>query len=147
MTTTPFNHQETLIHESQVLDIQDWLNKNGAKFIHPKGDALKLLEEVLELCYASGALIPEIDQVYHTEMMKALRRGEANGEINTSAIFVEVGDVIACLTAYVIKVNVDSEAATKECLKRIHSREWAPDEGGVLRRPRPSNLPEMGSFT
>jgi hypothetical protein len=147
MTDTHFRPlNDYLITEIQFDEVADWLNKHGAKFIHPKGDALKLLEEVLELCFASGALIPELDLVYHQEMMKALRRGEANGEINRDAIFVEVGDVSACLAAYVIKVNVDSVAAMKECLGRMYSRQWAPDESGVLRRPRPAGLPEMSKI-
>ncbi len=102
----------------------------------PQGLALKLLEEVIELAFASGANYTQIQEVVRTEIDKAHQRGYAYPKGPEKAeMRIEMGDVIVSLTCFGLYTDTPGIEAAEDCLERIASREWAPDKDGVLRRP------------
>ncbi len=57
----------------------DWHLGAGGKNVRLAGHALRLLCEAVELCVAAGANPQEIEQRVHSEIAKALERGEFTG--------------------------------------------------------------------
>src|SRR5690606_8499272 len=86
MNTTSLTERErelivipNLMTTTQYEQVEVWRERFGGKPIRAAADALKALEEMIELCYACGALPAEVDHIVNKETMKALNRGEANG--------------------------------------------------------------------
>lgn len=114
-----------------------WL-ENGGTPKSPAADALKTLEEVVEMCFACGATQNQIGDVVANEIFKALKRNENYGIYNPSSAASEFGDVVVCLTVLAQKYGF-TEADVEATLDRIAERQWTPDKDGVLRRPRYPN--------
>ena len=114
----------------------DWHLGAGGKNVRLAGHALRLLCEAVELCVAAGANPQEIEQRVHSEIAKALERGEFNRPVNFDAVrekLVDVqilGDVLAHHTG-----DVDTEREKADKIAVLHQREWEADRDGVLWRP------------
>lgn len=124
-----------LISTSQYALVEKWLQDNGAFAGRPAPHALKCLEEVVELCIASGATEAQIDQVINTELNKASKRGEI-GKVSQEKMAEEAGDSTVTLAAFAIHFGLNMHSVIGMILDKLAGRTWAPDEGGVLRRPR-----------
>lgn len=116
--------------------IHEWNIRDGHKPIHPKYGFLKTLEEMIELGYASGASIGDIQQVVDRETQKAIERGEDNGVFDKDKAGSEIGDVLVSLEVFTQDNGIDGLLAVNRCFHRIASRQWSPDEFGILRRPK-----------
>lgn len=129
-----------IMSTQQWQETWNWLCvQNSSPAIHPAYDALKLLEEVLELCYACGASDEDIGRVVIEEGEKAAEHGPYTGLPVDESVSEEFGDVALCLAAFQIKYADLNEclAPVDYALAKVKSREWVPDERtGVLRRPR-----------
>lgn len=115
-------------------DVIAWHQYNGGAFHRPASHGVRLLGEVLELCFALGASTEEVEAMVAAEVAKAIERKEP-GQYNPTKVFDEVGDVgilFDLLTQY-LKVNPDT--AKEEKLEIISEREWEADIDGVLFRP------------
>lgn len=123
-------------------DIRKWHKENGGNFNRPAGHALRLLNEVVELCIAEGASEAEMREVLVAECVKARTKGELDSSISGKYqpdhakraeewadcfILMEIlrhyekFDVLECVR---LKVDV------------LHRRSWYADPDGVLWRPR-----------
>lgn len=122
----------------QVSKIADWLANNNGNAVHPKYAALKALEEVVELCIASGADYKAIMRTVESETQKADVRSDwriaepPRGE----ELKMELGDSFACLIVVALRNSISIREVIDMCIARIERREWAPDRFGILRRPK-----------
>lgn len=98
--------------------------------------ACKLLEEAIELCYATGATTDAIMHTVREETTKAQNRQEDLGIYNADASFLEFGDVSVCLGVFAYHAQIKPDLACSAAMYRIQSRTWEADDLGVLRRPR-----------
>lgn len=103
-----------------------------------RAHALKLLEEMTELCVACGAQESDILNVISTEIEKARTKNEfvkPSGVLSESAIIEEIADTSICLdiVAYHAKVNIDKAKLKK--LPVLLQRKFSPNKYGVLKRP------------
>jgi len=98
--------------------------------------ALKLLEEVAELCYAAGAMTGEIDEVIADVQNKSIERHEDDGIFKIADVISETGDVVACLTMFTHYCRINPADTVSATLERIDGRQWHPDQFGILRRPK-----------
>lgn len=131
-----------LIGTDEYRRIQDWWWVNGGFAPDdPSAHALKILEEVVELCYASGATTTMISQIIASEIRKAEERDEATGRHNPEAMQEEIGDVIVTVCSLVQHYPgyLDSKKSVRDVLTKLATRQWSPDASGVLRRPRPND--------
>lgn len=126
---------DNLITQYQYSAINDWWTSNGGKLVRPAADAGKILEEVMELCFKSGMLPVEMEAIYTRELMKALDRGEAAGNIDPLGISDEVGDVITTVACYAQKTGIDTLGQMERTLAKLKGRKWIPNIDGVLTRP------------
>ena len=101
----------------------------------PAPHALKILEEVVELCIVSGCNPLDIFDAVDKEVSKGRSRGEI-GEHRPKKAREEVADVIFTVDSYCYHMNINSMMACEEKLLILEERKWSPDDGGVLRRPR-----------
>ena len=122
--------------QDQMAKIADWQTQNKGFPMVPKYSALKGLEEMLELCFASGSTMVEIEQVVNSESLKALNRNEAGGIPQYSKAVEELGDVQVCLAVFAYHNNISIHDTVQDTLERIQSRSWTPDQFGILRRPK-----------
>lgn len=96
--------------------------------------ALKLLEEVFELCYASGATTDEVRIIWEDAERKAIDQRMALGFYRHENVVDEVGDVAVTFSNYCFNVNVQPAATVNLTVNKILARSWYPDEFGILRR-------------
>lgn len=130
---------EALVDKEHMEWIVDWQVSHGASLVDPAFDALKALEEMLELCFKAGATQFQVMQVVNAERSKAAGRNEDLGEFDRVGVEGEVGDVLVCMAVLTYKLGIRSGPALAGTITRIQSRQWAPDAGGILRRPRDLN--------
>lgn len=112
-----------------------WHTQNKGFLGHERGIALKGLGEMIELCFASGAGAADVEQIVEEEISKAMTRGEAREYPQHDKMREEVADVLINLIVFCRLNNIDPERAVLNKLPVIESRQWAPDQDGVLRRP------------
>lgn len=125
-----------LANTRQLEEIRNWQDLNGAFHKHPSAEAQKLLEEVIELCVASGMYEDAIKETVLAELFKAKGKGELNQPPNNRAITEEYGDVLTCVIAYRNKLAIRSVDSLSATLEKIRGRTWKADKNGILRRPR-----------
>ena len=120
-----------------------WSKNNGAHINNgPAGHALKLLEEVTELCIASGAAWGEIQRTVHEEVLKGVDRGKFNINPETrhapdrEDMKEEVADVAICLSLYTYFSDIEEDIEVSNKLLVLEEREWKANEDGVLTRPQ-----------
>lgn len=123
--------------------VVNWANKNGAHYENgPAGHALKLLEEVTELCIASGAAWGEIQRTVHKEVLKGVDRGKFNINPETrhaadrNEMCNELADVSICLSIYTYLTNIEEDMEVSSKLIILEDHKWVANEDGVLTRPR-----------
>lgn len=117
-------------------EIAAWQKENGGAPLAPKDIALKVLEEMVELCYTSGASLVDVQEVVNLETHKAIMKNETEGRVNPKGILDEIGDVLAGMEVLCQYNNISGLTAVNYCLMRIRDRKWTPDLRGILRRPR-----------
>lgn len=120
----------------QSLWIKNWRASNGGHFRRPHAHALKALEEMIELCFASGATPLEIQQVMYAEVEKAKDKGENTGKFDAAHVAEELADTSLCLNVLALEAGIFVPDAVSAKIQVLESRKWRPDEDGVLRRPR-----------
>lgn len=126
-----------MISAKQIEWVKNWRSSNGGHNYQPHGHALKILEEVVELCLASGAAPEEILGTANTELDKGRTKGDIHPlHFDLIAVGEEIADVQICLAVAQIEYNLNTEAAIDTKIPVLESRTWAPDWRGVLRRPR-----------
>ena len=120
-----------------------WAKNNGVHISNgPAGHALKLLEEVTELCIASGAAWGEIQRTVHNEVLKGVNRQKFNIHPETrhapdrEEMKEEVADVSICLSMYAYFSDIEEDAEVSNKLPVLEEREWVVNEDGVPTRPR-----------
>lgn len=125
-----------MLTQEQMEWVRKWRADNKAHNTRPAGHALKILEEVIELCYASGAHPGEIYNVFQAETEKARTREEIKQVPHMPRMQDEAADVTITVAAFVIANNIDIQDAFRKKVPILESRTWTPDNDGVLRRPR-----------
>ena len=123
--------------------VVNWAKNNGAHCKNGSaGHALKLLEEVTELCIASGAAWGEIQRTVHKEVLKGVDRGKFNINPETrhaadrEDMKEEVADVSVCLSLYTYFSDIEEDIEVSNKLPILEERKWTANEDGVLTRPR-----------
>lgn len=126
-----------LIRDIDKSQLIDWQLRDGKGVpVNRAASALKALEEMLELCYAAGAVTGQVDLIVDDARRKAIERREANGFYDRIKVFDETGDVVSCLTMFWYYTKIVPAETVPPTLEKIASRAWYPDEYGILRRPR-----------
>jgi NTP pyrophosphatase (non-canonical NTP hydrolase) len=118
----------------------EWHQANVGHPGHPAAHALKLLEEAVELCVASGASANAIISITKGEVDKAQQRQQFNRGGRPNEMAEEFSDVAICLiiAAFYARVSLDEEVLRK--LPVLKKRAWAPNRDGTLRRPGRQSL-------
>lgn len=128
--------------ERQPGDVARWFSEKGGHFYRPYGHALRLLREVVELCVACGSGPLDISEHVCEEMKKAQDRGEFGGD--PSAIRGELADCALLVEIFAKAYGVDLNAAMREKLDVIWSRECEPGGSGALYRK--GGVPEVERY-
>lgn len=102
---------------------------------NPRGHALKLFEEVVELCFAAGASTVDMMKVLAEEGIKN-RNKKQDPATAKDDLGEECADVAICLDVLLLECGVDLPAEVAKKVPVLEGRQWAPDQDGVLRRPR-----------
>lgn len=126
-------------------DVSRWHELNGGHFANPMSHALRLLHEVVELCIASGALVPDIYQVLMKEIRKAEERAEFGGD--PKALPGEVADCGLLLDVFAKYAGIDQNAEKRKKIAVLWERQWAANNGGALYRPMPPVIQERSAAT
>ena len=116
--------------------VLDWHKTNGGKNVRLAGHALRLLNEAVELCVASGASADEIGSRVAAEIAKLAERGEFKLPVDFSTVRDELSDVTILgdvLASYTGSVDLTPERERKIII--LHERKWEADRDGVLWRP------------
>jgi len=124
-----------LMEDYQYAWIAQWQFEHRGTMKRPAAQVGKLLEEVLELAFASGMLPVEVDAITSRETFKALQRGEANGEFNRDKVVAESGDVIVCAAVAFQHLQIDTITQVEKTFEVIQGRQWVPNIDGILTRP------------
>lgn len=117
--------------------IENWVSINGGfrnKTDDTRAHSLKLLEEVVELCIASGAIAADMLRVVDTEVAKAIQKTEY-GQINPNGIGEEVADSAICLHIYAYHCRIHIADSICKKLPVLYKRDFVPNSQGVLMRP------------
>lgn len=122
------------MNESNSSSVMRWHIKNGGTFTKPSHHATRLLREVIELCVAAGASQGEILDAFLVELHKAEDRHEFGGD--PSKIPEEWADCAMLLDVFAKHAGIDTRKEIREKLDVLWYRQWQPDEGGALYRPR-----------
>jgi len=107
----------------------------GGHFARPASHALRLLREVVELCVAAGASQNELLTVVHQEVIKEYSRDAFAS--NMDKVPEEWADCALLLEVFRSYAGIDAQMVVRKKLDVCWEREWHPDEGGALYRPRP----------
>lgn len=118
-----------------------WVNRWRDKYAlgvrgRPSGHALKLLEEVVELCFAAGASPENVMDAVGDEIRKAEKKGEVTYVDDRAKMGEECADVAISLDVVLRECGIDLTAEVAKKIPVLETRQWSPDERGVLRRPR-----------
>ncbi len=135
MSDFVYTPDENIMSPAQYAAVRHWRDSNGGTKIRLAADAGKILEEVLELCYASGMYVAEVDNIVARETYKALNRSEVNGHYSAEKCGEEAADTAVTLASFVQKAGLNMTLEVGKVLSKIRNRAWLPDEFGVLRRP------------
>jgi hypothetical protein len=125
----------SLVSKDQGNQILNWHKRKGGFYGHPAAHALKALEEMIELCIASGALPDDVQKVVDKELVKAEQKGEVSSSPNKYRIGEEIADTVICLVICQEVSRVSCSAEIDNKLPILYEREWQPNNDGVLRRP------------
>lgn len=117
-------------------EIVEWQTHFGGHGGRPAAHALMTLGEVVELCFAAGATKGEVIEAVVNEVAKAKEKGEITGQYRRQAVGEELADVSVCVTLLAANNGVDVEYETRKKLPVLWSRQWTPNEDGVLKRVR-----------
>ena len=127
-----------MILENRATEIRLWHTHNGGfcKAHNFAPHALRLLEEVIELCVASGAQLNDIFFRSNGAIDKEFKK---HGKLviaapeNMKEEFADVQFLLFILAGFAgVDINV-------ECINKYEillERKWEVDKDGVLRRPR-----------
>lgn len=118
-----------------MVDIIKWHIDNGGhaeRGVAPH--ALRLLNETVELCIASGAAYDDIIRAVTDECIKAYKNDDWGGNIKD--IPQEFADVSFLLDAFKHYAKIDVEQARSDKFKILLKRDFKPDENGVLWRAK-----------
>lgn len=114
-----------------------WHTENGGFNARPAGHAVRMLREMVELCFAAGSTVPEVSQAVIAEIRKAREKGEVVGEANFERMDEEAADVAILFEVFKTYQGMDyriHEAVEKK-MAINEERLWEVDEDGVLWRP------------
>lgn len=118
-----------------VKEIVQWHGENGGFNARPAGHAVRMLREVVELCFASGASTREISEAVIGEFRKANKKGEVTGEANFEKMTEESADVAMLFEIFKAYNVIDLEDSVVRKLQVNFERLWEVDADGVLWRP------------
>lgn len=118
----------------QPNNIIRWHEENGGFCKNPADHALRLLREVIELCVASGATYPAIQQAVTAEVDKAIERNEFGGA--PDKVPEEWVDCHILLEVFRYYLGIDGEAELKRKMPVLWARKWEASSGGALYRPQ-----------
>lgn len=127
-------HVVNLTLDDTLLKVVSWHKKNGGGVINENlaPHALRLLNEVVELCLACGAKPWEIQYTAAEEIKKQLARGiEMSMDVGDEIADVQI---LTAILAYYARKNLREECEHK--LDILHTRKWKADEHGVLWRDK-----------
>lgn len=113
-----------------------WHRQNGGHPGAPEAHALRLLHEVVELCYASGCEDFDVIEAFTEEAAKATNRGENKGMVTLAKIEEEVADVEILFTIFCANLAIDREKVVVAKQGILRQRRWQADEEGVLWRKK-----------
>jgi hypothetical protein len=111
-----------------------WHTENGGFNARPAGHACRLLREVVELCFASGATATDIANAVMDEVKKETSK-HTFAKTDPEAMKEEVADVDILLEVFKIYNGIDINEAVEEKLQVLYERLWEVDGDGVLWRP------------
>lgn len=100
-----------------------WHLKNGGHKGSQIAQSLKILDEVVELCRATGATEAEIDKVVDNAVMK-----------EPGQVADEIADVVLCINIFAHHADIDIDEEVEHKLEVNRERDWQVDQDGVLRR-------------
>lgn len=126
---------ENMIDPSLADAVIEWHRSNGGNGSAPAGHALKLLEEVIELCVASGASVQRIINVVDAEITKASRKNEIGKPIEPDKMGEEFADCEMLMRVFSYYFVSNERGYVADKLKALGYRKWEVNEEGVLRRP------------
>lgn len=124
--------------KEQLEWVRNWRRRHGGHYQQPAAHALKALEEMVELCFASGCSDHEVVSTVAAEIGKARQKGEVTKTLSRDKVAEELADVTVCLCVIAVEGSYDVPAAVAAKIPVLESREWSPDARGVLRRSRMS---------
>lgn len=135
-----------LMSARQPIDIPRWHQEHGGNFNKPAGHALRLLNEVVELCMASGA--SEFDIRHHvvTEIDRQKDKFDFKIEGNPNSLPEEWADCQILLNIFAHYAHINKTTAVREKVDVLWERQWEADEDGVLWRPNSNHESEIQDF-
>ncbi len=118
------------------LRIIGWHAENGGFNGRPAGHACRMLREVVELCFASGATATEVANAVMDEVKKEASR-HTFAEMNQAKMEEEAADVAILFEVFKTYNGMDYRIneAVEEKLQVLYERLWEIDADGVLWRP------------
>jgi len=119
-------------------DIIDWHTANGGHNNNGNlGHAMRIFNEVVELCIAEGATMQNMADVLLAECSKAVRDGALGVEGTHVQKSEEVADIEILLTLYCYYAGINRRVAAYEKHHSANlSHQWETDNRGVLWRRR-----------
>ena len=121
---------------SDYSKVAQWILNHGGSAVSARADALKVLEEVLELCYASGASALDIQNAVNEGAIKAKQRDEIQTWADFARARDEYGDVLVTLMSYAFKWNMIPDEILPVTFDKLRSRQWKANAVGILVRDR-----------
>lgn len=118
-----------------VQEIVQWHGENGGFNARPAGHAVRMLREMVELCFAAGASTREIAQAVTQEFRKARDKKEITENPNFEKTAEEAADVAMLFEVFKAYNVIDLEDAVVRKLQVNFERLWEVDADGVLWRP------------
>lgn len=120
----------------RILPEIKWHLEQGGHDGRLAGHALRLLNETVELCIATGASFDEINGRIKMELDKAVMKGHHLRAPHES-IEEEIADVLILLNVLAYHADVDDiRTLVHDKLKILRDRKWVVDDDGVLWRPK-----------
>src|SRR5688500_3595462 len=102
--------------------VQRWRQENGGHNKSPKHHALKALEELLELCFATGATMHYINVVLYEEQKKAWYKKEITVTYDPKRVREELADVTLCIEVCSLEYGVNVMDAVDEKIPTLEER-------------------------
>lgn len=105
--------------------VNAWVHECFPEWAGPRGRALAVVEEAIELALATGLTKDEIQSAVEVPIQKEMLRREADPNYKPEAVEGEIADTLLNVLAYAEEVGVNAHAAlnAKMCINRSRPKE------------------------